>query len=62
MRDQVLDPLGPFSLDEICRRAGASLLDANDGSKMISDVPPTLRSVRMAPSRQVDIDAARAFL
>ena len=38
MYDQIPDPLGPFSLDEVCRRTGAHLLDKNDGSKIVADV------------------------
>ena len=38
MGERISDPLGPFSLNEICCKSGASLLDAADGQALVSDV------------------------
>ena len=38
MGERISDPLGPFSLTEICCKSGASLFDAADGQALVSDV------------------------
>jgi len=38
VRDPIFQPLGPFSLNEVCSESGATLLNAGDGLKVVSDV------------------------